>query len=105
MPVRTAAFILLSVSLASPLAAQVVLHEAYAEVPGARILYIDTGGSGTPVVLLHAATGSSKSWENQVPAFTAARYRVLSFDRRGWGRTVIDLAGPQPGTAADDLRA
>ena len=85
------------------LPAQVVVHEAYAEVPGARIFYIDTGGSGTPVVLLHAATGSSRVWEYQIPAFAAAGYRVIAFDRRGWGRTRADPAGPQPGTGADDL--
>src|ERR1700722_9913957 len=36
----------------------------------------------------------------------AARgYRVIAFDRRGWGRTVIDPTEPQPGTAAGDLLA
>jgi pimeloyl-ACP methyl ester carboxylesterase len=84
--------------------AQTAVREAYAELPGARIFYIDTGGSGVPVVFLHAATGSSRVWEYQIPAFTTAGYRVIAFDRRGWGRTVIDLAGPQPGTGADDLR-
>jgi len=55
------------------------------------------------VVFLHAATGSSRVWENQIPAFTAAGYRYIAFDRRGWGRTVVDPAGLQPGTGADDL--
>ena len=39
------------------------------------------------------------------PAFPAAGYRVIAFDRRGYGRTVVDPSGPQPGTAADDLEA
>jgi pimeloyl-ACP methyl ester carboxylesterase len=78
----------------------------YAEVPGARLYYIDTGGNGVPVVLLHAATGSSQTWEYQLPAFTAAGYRVIAYDRRGWGRTEIaPESGPQPGSAADDLAA
>ena len=80
-------------------------REAYAELPGVRLWYRDTGGGGTPVVLLHAATGSSRVWEYQIPAFTRAGYRVIAYDRRGWGRTVVDPAGTQPGTAADDLRA
>ena len=80
-------------------------REMYAGVPGAQISYIDTGGSGVPVVFMHAATGSSRVWENQIPAFTAAGYRFIAFDRRGWGRTRIDPTGPQPGTAADDLLA
>ena len=77
---------------------------AYAPLPGVRIFYRDSGGNGIPVVLLHAATGSSEVWEYQIPAFTAAGYRVIAFDRRGWGRTTIDPAGPQPGVAAEDLR-
>jgi pimeloyl-ACP methyl ester carboxylesterase len=82
-----------------------MLSAEYAEVPGAKIFYTDTGGSGVPVVFLHAATGSSRVWEFQIPAFTKAGYRVIAFDRRGWGRTLVDPAGPQPGTGADDLRA
>jgi pimeloyl-ACP methyl ester carboxylesterase len=54
---------------------------------------------------MHAATGSSRVWENQIPAFTAAGFRFIAYDRRGWGRSVIDPTGPQPGTAADDLQA
>jgi pimeloyl-ACP methyl ester carboxylesterase len=80
-------------------------REQFVEIPGARLSYIDTGGSGVPIVLLHAATGSSRVWEYQLPAFSQAGYRVVAFDRRGWGRTAIDAAGPQPGTAADDLIA
>ena len=86
------------------LQAQPSIHEAYAAVPGARIFYRDTGGNGTPVILLHAATGSSRVWEYQISAFTAAGYRLIMFDRRGWGRTEID-PGASPGTAAGDLAA
>ena len=78
-------------------------RETYAELPGVRIWFKDTGGSGVPVVFLHAASGSSQVWEHQIPAFTAAGYRFIAYDRRGWGRSVIDPSGAQPGTAADDL--
>jgi pimeloyl-ACP methyl ester carboxylesterase len=88
------------------------IHEGYAALPGVRLFYRDTGGSGTPVVLLHANTGSSRVWEYQIPAFTAAGYRVIAFDRRGWGRTEVEPAAQhasqgrdERGTAADDLRA
>jgi len=80
-------------------------REGYADLPGVRIWYRDTGGSGMPVVFLHAATGSSRVWEYQIPAFTASGYRVIAYDRRGFGRTVIDPAGIQPGTGSDDLLA
>jgi pimeloyl-ACP methyl ester carboxylesterase len=89
----------------SVLGAQAAPEEAYATVPGARLFYQDTGGSGVPVVFLHAATGSSRVWKYQIPAFTKAGYRVIAFDRRGWGRTQIDSGAPQPSAAADDLLA
>jgi pimeloyl-ACP methyl ester carboxylesterase len=79
------------------------IREGYVDLPGARIFYRDTGGAGVPVVLVHANTGSSRVWDYQIPAFTAKGYRVIAYDRRGWGRTQIDPSGPQPGTGADDL--
>src|SRR5262245_52622728 len=80
-------------------------RETYAELPGVRIWFKDTGGTGVPLVLLHAATGSSQVWEHQLPAFTAAGYRVIAYDRRGFGRSAIDPGGVQPGSGADDLLA
>ena len=95
--------LLMSVILGAALAfAQA--RETYAELPGVRLWYKDTGGSGTAVVFLHSNTGSSQNWEHQIPAFTAAGYRVIAYDRRGWGRSMAQPGG-QPGTAADDLRA
>ncbi|HEY1302185.1 MAG TPA: alpha/beta hydrolase [Vicinamibacterales bacterium] len=80
-------------------------REESADLPGVHLWYTDTGGSGAPVIFVHAATGSSRVWDYQRPAFTAKGYRVITYDRRGFGRSTIDLAGPQPGTGADDLRA
>jgi len=78
----------------------------HVDLPGVRLWYTDTGGDGVPLVLLHANTGNSDSWETNTPAFVAAGYRVIAFDRRGWGRSTADPAtGPQPGTVADDLDA
>lgn len=69
-----------------------------AEIGGAKIWYEDSGGAGIPLVLLHAGTGSTKMWLHQVPAFTAAGYRVVAYDRRGHGQS-----GPGQGVAVDDL--
>ena len=81
-------------------------REGLAPIPGARLWYVDTGGTGVPVVFLHPASGSVRIWEYQIPAFTAAGYRLIAFDRRDFGRTIIDPStGPQPGNAADDLNA
>ena len=85
---------------------EAIESEGLADLPtGARIWYSDTGGSGAPVVFLHAATGSSQVWEHQIPVFKAGGFRVVTYDRRGFGRTVIDPAGIQPGTGSDDLLA
>jgi pimeloyl-ACP methyl ester carboxylesterase len=81
------------------------VREASADLPGVHLFYTDTGGTGAPVVFVHAATGSSRVWEYQRPAFIARGYRVITYDRRGFGQSTIDAAGPQPGTGADDLRA
>jgi pimeloyl-ACP methyl ester carboxylesterase len=75
----------------------------YAELPGVHLWYHDTGGTGTPVIFLHAASGTSESWVYQVPAFAAAGYRCITYDRRGWGRSQPAPTGEQPGKVSDDL--
>jgi pimeloyl-ACP methyl ester carboxylesterase len=56
------------------------------------IHYEDSGGDGRPVVLVHGWPLSGASWSDQVPALTDAGYRVVTYDRRGFG-----LSG-KPGT-------
>jgi pimeloyl-ACP methyl ester carboxylesterase len=80
------------------------LGGAYAELPGRRIWYRDSGGTGVPVVFLHASAGSSLVWEHQIPAFREAGYRFIAYDRVGFGRSSLE-AGADPGTAADDLES
>src|SRR5512145_2152749 len=80
-------------------------QEASADLPGVRLWFTDSGGGGEPVVFVHAATGSSRVWEYQRPVFAKRGYRVITYDRRGYGRSVADTSGPQPGTGADDLNA
>jgi len=78
--------------------------QKYADLPGVRIWYVDTGGSGVPVVFLHSNTGSSANWEHQIPVFTSTGYRFIAYDRRGWGKSVTQ-PGATSGTGADDLHA
>lgn len=76
----------------------------YADLPGVRLWYTDSGGSGVPMMLLHANTGNADSWRYNIPGFVEAGYRVIAFDRRGWGRSTANSdTGPQPGTIAEDL--
>jgi pimeloyl-ACP methyl ester carboxylesterase len=76
----------------------------WADLPGVRLAYWDTGGNGPAVVLNHPGTGSSQIWEHQIKPFTAAGYRLIGIDRRSYGKTELltDPTGPQ-GTGADDL--
>ena len=74
----------------------------YAELPGVNLWYEDAG-AGTPVIFLHAASGTCDGWVFQRPAFTSAGYRCLAYDRRQWGRSMSVPTGEQPGCASDDL--
>lgn len=47
----------------------------------------DHGGSGRPVVLIHGWPLSGASWKDQVPALQEAGYRVVTYDRRGFGQS------------------
>lgn len=80
------------------------VEEAYVDVPDARLWVTDTGGRGVPVIFLHANTGSSRVWDHQRSAFVARGFRVIAYDRRGFGRSVVTPGAP-PATGADDLLA
>jgi non-heme chloroperoxidase len=63
----------------------------------------DTGGSGRPVVLIHGWPLSGESWSEQVPALTEAGYRVITYDRRGFGRSDKPSKGYDYDTLSEDL--
>src|ERR1700712_1687171 len=63
----------------------------------------DTGGSGRPVVLIHGWPLSGEAWNDQVPALRDAGYRVVTYDRRGFGRSDKPLTGYKYDTLAEDL--
>jgi pimeloyl-ACP methyl ester carboxylesterase len=78
----------------------------YAGLPGVNLWVTDTGGTGTPIVLMHSNTGNSEIWQPQIESFSHAGYRVIAFDRRGWGKSMAEPAsGEQPGSIAGDLAA
>jgi pimeloyl-ACP methyl ester carboxylesterase len=53
------------------------------ELPTGTVFYRDSGGGGVPIMFLHAASGNSLIWEQQIPAFTGAGYRFIAIDYRG----------------------
>jgi len=96
----------LSMAMATTTQTSVPQFAGYADLPGVRLWYTDSGGSGVPLALLHANTGNADGWQYNIPGFVDAGYRVIAFDRRGWGRSRANPAsGPQPGTIAEDLHA
>ncbi|MCD2178277.1 alpha/beta fold hydrolase [Rhizobium sp. C1] len=68
-----------------------------------RLNINDLGGSGRPVVLIHGWPLSSESWEKQVPALTSKGYRVIAYDRRGFGHSDKHAAGFDYDTLTADL--
>jgi len=67
-------------------------------------LYYEDHGSGQPVVLIHGYPLSSASWEKQVPALLDAGYRVIAYDRRGFGKSSQPTEGYNYDTFAADLQ-
>jgi non-heme chloroperoxidase len=73
------------------------------EANGIRLSYEDTGGDGRPVVLIHGWPLSGASWSEQVPALTDAGFRVITYDRRGFGASDQPDDGYDYDTFAADL--
>jgi non-heme chloroperoxidase len=67
-------------------------------------LYYEDHGEGQPVVLIHGYPLDSHSWEKQSAALLAAGYRVITYDRRGFGRSSQPTTGYDYDTFAADLK-
>jgi len=66
-------------------------------------LYYEDHGSGQPVVLIHGYPLSGASWEKQLPVLLEAGYRVITYDRRGFGKSSQPTVGYNYDTFAEDL--
>ncbi len=73
------------------------------ENSGSIDLYYEDHGQGKPVVLIHGWPLSGSSWEKQVPVLLSAGYRVVTYDRRGFGQSSKPATGYNYDTFADDL--
>ena len=68
-------------------------------------LYVKDWGQGRPVVLIHGWPLNADSWEYQAVPLAEAGYRVVAYDRRGFGRSGQPFAGYDYDMMADDLKA
>ena len=75
------------------------------ENSGSIDLHYEDHGAGRPVVLIHGYPLSGRAWDKQVPALLAAGYRVITYDRRGFGQSSQPTAGYDYDTFAADLNA
>ena len=66
-------------------------------------LYYEDHGSGDPVVLIHGYPLNGASWEKQVPVLLEAGHRVITYDRRGFGKSSQPTTGYNYDTFAEDL--
>lgn len=65
-------------------------------------IYYEDRGDGWPVVLIHGWPLNGSSWERQSAALLAAGYRVITYDRRGFGRSSQPATGYDYNTLAKD---
>jgi non-heme chloroperoxidase len=68
-------------------------------------LYYEDHGAGTPIVLIHGWPLSGRSWEKQVPALLEVGFRVITYDRRGFGESSRPTFGYDYDTLAEDLHS
>jgi non-heme chloroperoxidase len=68
-------------------------------------IYYEDHGTGQPVVLIHGYPLSGRGWDKQVPVLLDAGYRVITYDRRGFGKSSQPAAGYDYDTFAADLNA
>jgi non-heme chloroperoxidase len=67
-------------------------------------LYYEDHGTGKPVVLIHGYPLSGASWEKQTAVLLAAGCRVITYDRRGFGKSSQPTTGYNYDTFAEDLQ-
>ncbi|MEV4952140.1 alpha/beta fold hydrolase [Paenarthrobacter nitroguajacolicus] len=67
-------------------------------------LYYEDHGAGQPVVLIHGYPLDGSSWEKQTAALLDAGYRVITYDRRGFGKSSQPTEGYDYDTFAADLK-
>jgi pimeloyl-ACP methyl ester carboxylesterase len=105
MPAESSSFLQRSSSTKSAAANARSFIKAGQENSTSIDLYYEDHGSGPPVVLIHGWPLNGDAWEKQPAALLAAGYRVITYDRRGFGRSSKPAIGYNYDTFAADLDA
>ena len=66
-------------------------------------LYYEDHGSGPPVVMIHGYPLSGRAWDRQIPVLLGTGYRVITYDRRGFGKSSQPATGYDYDVFAADL--
>lgn len=77
----------------------------YVEADDGTEIYVKDWGDGRPVILIHGWPLNADSWDDVSNALIEAGYRVIAYDRRGFGRSEQPCEGYDYDTFADDLAA
>jgi non-heme chloroperoxidase len=75
------------------------------ENSGSIDLYYEDHGAGAPIVLIHGYPLSGRAWDKQLPVLLEAGHRVITYDRRGFGKSSQPTSGHDYDTFAADLAA
>jgi non-heme chloroperoxidase len=67
-------------------------------------IYYEDHGQGRPVVLIHGYPLSGRAWDKQVPVLLEDGHRVITYDRRGFGKSSQPAIGYNYDTFAADLK-
>jgi pimeloyl-ACP methyl ester carboxylesterase len=67
-------------------------------------LYVKDYGKGNPVILIHGWPLSNEMWEYQIDCLVQNNYRVIAYDRRGFGKSSQPYEGYDYDTLTDDLK-
>jgi peroxiredoxin len=80
------------------------LEKTTAQIDDNVSIYYEDHGTGQPIILVHGWPLSGAMWEYQVPALIEAGYRVITYDRRGFGKSSRPYSGYNYHTLALDLK-
>lgn len=78
--------------------------DKYIETDDNVKLYVKDYGKGKPVILIHGWPLSNEMWEYQIDFLVQNNYRVIAYDRRGFGKSSQPWDGYDYDTLTDDLK-